>query len=35
MGTLYLRLPPPLTPPQKGEGDFVLPLRGVNFDDFS
>jgi hypothetical protein len=29
------KIPPPLTPPHKGEGDFAAVLYGEKFDDFS
>jgi hypothetical protein len=29
-----MELPPPLTPPHKGEGDFASVPYGTNFDDF-
>jgi hypothetical protein len=28
-------IPPPLTPPHKGEGDFLPALHGANLADFS
>jgi hypothetical protein len=30
-----MEIPPPLTPPHKGEGDFAPAPYGANFDDFS
>jgi hypothetical protein len=30
-----MEIPPPLTPPHKGEGDFALAPYGANFADFS
>jgi hypothetical protein len=30
-----MEIPPPLTPPHRGEGDFAPALYRVNFDNFS